>query len=471
MKNYKLAWRNLWRNRRRTMITAASIFFAVFFALFMRSLQLGSYAYMYKNVIESYSGYIQLQQENWWDEKTIDNSFEYSKEMELSLVDDENIEQIIPRIESFALASGGSSTKGVMVLGIDPEKESLLSNISNKVVKYKLTAEAIGKIMEDEMFSKKTKNLVSLFEGTCYSEEDRMLLDLGINPEEAEIYLPLLKEFTQIPHSQIQPGQPGVWLGDELASYLELSPGDTLVLLGQGYHGTTAAGKYEIKGLIKLPATEISGRIVYMPYDIAQQLYNVGNNLTAAVLHLADNSDEGIASTMKRLDENIPGGTRLIEWKEMNDVIIQQMEADNVSGMFMIGILYIVIAFGIIGTVLMMTAERKREFGVLVAIGMQKKKLASIISYEMFYIGLLGVLLGSIVCIPIILYGVHHPIIFKGELAHMMEQYDFEPKLVFEPISYYFLWQSFVVGFMVLVSLIHPLRKILNLKVVTALRA
>jgi hypothetical protein len=66
---------------------------------------------------------------------------------------------------------------------------------------------------------------------------------------------------------------------------------------------------------------------------------------------------------------------------------------------------------------------------------------------------------------------VHHPIIFKGEMAHMMEQYDFEPKMVFEPVNTYFLWQAFVVGIMVLVALVHPVRRILGLKVVNALRA
>lgn len=466
-----MAWRNLWRNRRRTLITVASVFFAVFFALFMRSLQLGSYDYMYKNVIESYSGYIQLQQQEWWYDKSVDNSFEFTEEVKKWLLADENIEQIIPRIESFALAAGELGTKGVMVMGIDPEKENLLSDIGSRVARFHLSPEAIEQLVSDDRITDKTKALLPLYEGSYFSDEARLLSDLGVSAKDTAEMLPLIASYTAFENEPIQLGKPGVWLGVKLATYLNLAPGDTLVLLGQGYHGSTAAGKYEIKGLINLPVSEISGRIVYLPYDIAQQLYNTGNNLTSVVLHLNDNSNKGIKNTTDRLSIDVPEGSRIIDWREMNEVIIQQMEADNISGIFMIGILYVVIAFGIIGTVLMMTAERKREFGVLVAVGMQKKKLASVITYEMFYIGLLGVLLGCIVTIPIILYGVENPIIFKGELAHMMEEYDFEPKLVFEPVSYYFLWQALVVGLMVLVSLIHPVKKIFELKVVNALKA
>jgi ABC-type lipoprotein release transport system permease subunit len=75
---------------------------------------------------------------------------------------------------------------------------------------------------------------------------------------------------------------------------------------------------------------------------------------------------------IESLGSMVESPLRVIGWRDMNELLINQIEADSGSGMIMIAILYMVIAFGIFGTELMMTAERKREFGVLVAIGMQK---------------------------------------------------------------------------------------------------
>jgi len=160
-----------------------------------------------------------------------------------------------------------------------------------------------------------------------------------------------------------------------------------------------------------------------------------------------------------------------MDWKEMNGTLVQQLEADNKSGMIMIGILYLVIAFGVFGTVLMMTAERRREFGVLVAIGMQKTRMAGVMVYEMLYIGLIGILAGVGTSIPVIIYGYHNPIHFSASLAKAFEEYGFEPVMAFQWIDSYFIYQSLVVAIIVLIAVIYPVVKIRKMKEVNALRA
>lgn len=471
MNNLKLAWRNLWRNRRRTMITSASIFFAVFFALFMRSLQLGTYDHMYKNAIESYTGYIQVQHKDFWDEKTVDNSFAYDQQLEKQILEDENVAATIPRFESFALASNGPQTKGVLVLGVDPEKEKHLSKVTNKLVKYRLNAESIELINQDPNLPDKVKELAPLFENSAYTTDSRLQLDLDISDKDAEQWMPVIEEYTRFENGNITMGESGAWVGDKLSSYLKLGIGDTIVLISQGYHATTAAGKYEIKGIVKLPLPDLDNKIVYLPLDICQGLYNAEGNLTSLALAVNDNRDKAIAGTVERISGMASGEKRVMEWQEMNEVMVSQMDADDKGGQIMLGILYLVIAFGIFGTVLMLTAERKREFGVLVAIGMQKKKLSSVMTLEMLLIGLLGLLAGVVVASIIILYGVEHPVIFKGEAAKMFEEYGMEPKMAFWTIDTYYISQILIVLTMILLSIGYPLRKIFTMKVVNALRA
>jgi len=458
------------------MITSGSIFLAVFFALFMRSVQLGTYADLFGNIIESYSGYIQVQHEDYFDDPVVDNVIMSNQELENTLLGNENVKDIVPRFESYALASSGSRTKGVLVLGIDPVKEAKLSDVESKLVKYVLSEEAIEKLEKEDLPETITDN-IKLFKGKGYSNKGRLAIELGIKGDD-DIYIPIITKHTAVDNAYIKKGEQGALLGESLANYLGLSKGDTIVLLSQGYHGATAAGKYAINGIISLPAPELESRVVYLPLDVCQTLFAAEGMLSSIALEVEKTDDGNIAKTIESVDASLkdlnPGQDhplRVLGWRELNKAVVQQMEADNVGGMIMIVILYMVIAFGVFGTVLMMTSERKREFAVVVSIGMQKTKLAAVMVYEMLYVGLIGIILGAIAATPLILYLLHNPIILSGEMAKMMEEYGFDMAFTSLPIDTYYLWQSLVVGIIVLVSVFYPVRKILRLKEIEGLRA
>jgi len=465
-----MAWRNLWRNRRRTIITASSVFFAVFFALAMRSLQLGTYDYMYKNIIESYSGYIQIQDEDFWENRIVNNVFEAKDDLKQKVLEDKNVKDIIPRFESFALASSGPRSKGVMVMGIDPEKEKLLSDVEDKLVEYRLTGEAVKALKSEDIPEYLSENL-DIFTGNSYSGKGSLQLDLGIKENDEEAVMPLFEKYASVENRYFSMGEESSLAGDRLSRYLGLEREDTVILIGQAYHGHSAAGKYAITGIVSIPNPDLDNKIVYLPLDVCQNLYYATGKLTAMVLHVRDNDDKAIEETISRLDSRLDAPYRVLGWKEMNSTLVQQLEADNKSGLIMIGILYLVIAFGVFGTVLMMTAERRREFGVLVAIGMQKSRLTGVMVYEMLYIGLLGIVAGVAVSVPVIFYGHNHPIRFSGNLAKIFEDYGFEPVMVFQLIDNYFISQIMVVVLIVLLSIIYPVVKIAKMDEVDALRA
>jgi ABC-type lipoprotein release transport system permease subunit len=400
----KLAWRNIWRNRRRTLITTASIFLAIFLALIMRSMQLGSYASMIDNIVRSYTGYIQVHKKGYWDEKDINNSFPLSDSLLKRVNGTRHVAIAVPRLESFALASSGPKTKGVLVVGINPEEENKLSSLKDLMYKG----------------------------------------------------------------SYLSPTDSGALLSKRLAEYLGLKVGDTLVLIGQGYHGVSAAGKFPVRGILKFKSPDLDKQMIYLSLNEAQYFYSAENNITSLTV-TPDNKDKigrAAASLKKTLNPDV---FEVMTWNEMLVELVQYISVDNMSGLIMIGILYVIIGFGIFGTILMMTLERIREFGVMVSVGMQKTRLAIIVILETIFIGLTGIIAGFIVSTPLIVWFYYHPIPLTGAMGQSTEAYGYEAMIFFEPPAMYFLNNGILVMILVLIAAIYPVRKIFRLNIINAL--
>lgn len=404
MKNYKIAWRNLWRNRRRTLITVASIFFGVLLAAVMSSMQEGSYENMINNVVKFYSGYIQIQEEEYWDHKTLYYSFDVTDELYQTIDSVEQVTTMTPRLESFALMSSEDITQSAMVIGVDPEKEDSMTELSRW-------------ISEGEYF--------------------------GGN------------------HNTIL-------LAEKLAENLDVQLNDTIALLGQGYYGNTVAEEFIVKGILSFPNPELNKRYSYMELKRAQEFYSAKGKLTSLALMLEDYSD--LDKTMKQLEAKLDSPYTAMSWKEMQPEMVQMIESDRAGGVVMKAILYIIIGFGILGTIMMMVAERRKELGLMVAVGMQKHKLAGILFYETIYMGLIGVLGGILLSIPLVFYFIHDPIPITGDAAQAMIDMGIEPELLFTAQPKIFMNQLITVFIITLLVSIYPLVKALSMEEIKYLR-
>jgi len=387
------------------MITVASIMFALFFAIIMRGFQRGSYAKMKTNAVESYSGYLQVQNKDYWDDKTINNTMAIDPSIVDDLSQDPRINQIIPRLESFALASSGESTKGVAVMGIIPEKEDKMTKVKS-----------------------------FLKEGEFIDSDDKSIL-----------------------------------VAQGLATFLGVGVNDTLVLFSSGYHGATAAGLYPIKGILKLPTPEMNRSTVYLTVKEAQELFSAYDRYTALVFDLKD-MDQTNAVEIDVKQKIDPEQYQVLGWEVMNKELIQMIETDNAGGVIMIAILYMVIAFGIFGTVLMMTNERIREFSVMVAIGMQKIQLAKVVIVELFILTAMAVAAGIMISLPVMFYFYYNPIEFSGDAVEVMQDFNFEPVMPMSLEGDIFVFQGIAISILSLIAMSYPTIKILNLEVVKGLR-
>jgi putative ABC transport system permease protein len=216
----KLARRNIWRNKRRTLITAMAIFFAVFFSVVMQSVQKGMFDNMEFGMVKSFVGFGQIHSKGFFEDQTLDNAFLYDEKIDELANKHKDVKAFVPRIESFALASNGQATKGAMLIGIDTEKENTLTELSQKITK-------------------------------------------------GEYFVP---------------NDSSVLVAEGLAKYLKVDVGDTLVLISSGYHGASAAGAYLVKGLIEFPSPELNNRMIYMPLATSQEFFDLDGLVTTLVI-------------------------------------------------------------------------------------------------------------------------------------------------------------------------------------------
>ncbi|MDY0097952.1 MAG: FtsX-like permease family protein [Bacteroidales bacterium] len=468
---FRIAWRNLWRNRRRTVITAASVFFAVFFAVIMRSIQLGSYDHMINNFIESFTGCLQVQHVKYQDSPLIDNSFDYNDSVVSAIERINRVVSVTPHLESFTLASNGTQTKGVAVIAVDPSKEKSFSDPEAKLVKYRITNATLASLQTSSTIPDEVFDKVRMCVGRSYSSSARVELELGLSDSEKVLFLPEILQYSKFPNGYLTSDDTGIVVADKLAGFLKVGIGDSVILMGQGYHGISATGIFPVRGIIKMPSPEFDNKLIIMTIPAAQKLFDAEGKITSLVVNLTDKSNKTIRKAKGEInllltDENTTAKT----WYELNPVLYQQIQGDSQSGQLMLGILYFIILFGIFGTVLMMVSERKKEFGVLVAIGMQKKKLKRIVMMEMLMLGVIGLAGGLLASLPLILYYYHNPYVLKGELGQMMEDWGWDAIMPTAMIGPYFYWQALIVALMVILAAIYPLRKIGSLKEIDALK-
>ena len=132
---FKLAYRNIFRNKKRTLITVISIFIAVFLALITRSMQLGAYSHVIDNVAGKYTGYVQVHAKGYWEDKNLDHALVYSDSLSQKILQVKGVKSLVPRLESYSLVSFKDKTKPVFLNGLDPKKEKQLNPIGNRLIK------------------------------------------------------------------------------------------------------------------------------------------------------------------------------------------------------------------------------------------------------------------------------------------------------------------------------------------------
>jgi len=404
---FKIAWRNIYRNKKRSLITITSIFAALFLIIFMRALQFGFYDNLIKTVVESYAGYVEVHAKGFWDNQNLENSMVVDNELIKNIETVNGVENTVERLQSFSLISTGDKTRGGVINGVVIEDEQKITDWNKNII-----------------------------DGSFQLERNEIIIAKGI------------------------------------AEYFDLQIGDSLILYGQGYRGMMAAGKYPVKGIIDLKNPNLNKLGIFMTLESARDYVSSDNISTHIIIDKRQYYSED--KILNDLENILSSDYEVMTWKETLPEIEQTITADSAGGLIMAFILYIIVVFGMFGTVLMMTEERKYEFGVLISIGMSRIRLFSIILVETVILSMIGVVLAVLVTYPISYYFYLNPInivTLMGEGADVMiQEFGFDPVIPFSiSLDIPFSHALIIFTFSLLIS-VYPAIRIFRLNPVKSMK-
>ncbi|MGD9057418.1 MAG: ABC transporter permease [Desulfobacterales bacterium] len=406
----KMAWRNIWRNPRRTFLTVCAITFASVLLVFMLSFQFGSYETMINTSVKISTGHLQVQAEAYQEKKSIRFVIPEPQTIAKLVAQIPEVAAYTFRGQAFSLISSADRTYGVVITGIDPQKEARVSRL---------------------------KQLVR--EGHFLASNDR---------NQAVI-------------------------GKLLARNLRAKIGDELTLLGQGRDGSIAATVVNVKGIFSSGIDEFDRAAMQIPLTTFQDTFSMDQAVHEIVIIGKSLSDVAeIKAKLQTALSALENRKKLttLDWQELMPGLRQAIEMDLISGLIFYGLLIVVVAFSILNTFLMAILERTKEFGVMMAIGTTPRRLTKVLLLESMTITLIGIIAGIGIGIAVTVYFQVHGIDFSGG-SELLSQFGITgrmyPKLSFLSVTI----GPFMVLFFTFFAALYPALKIRRLRPVEAMTA
>jgi putative ABC transport system permease protein len=408
----KMAWRNIWRNTRRTILTISAIAFASLLLVFMLSFQFGSYETMINTSVKIHTGHLQIQARQYQAKRNIRNVVSDPTKIAAVLERIPSIAAYTFRGQAFSLVSAHNRTYGAIVTGIDPIKEARVSRL---------------------------KDLIRQGSFLSANDTDQALV------------------------------------GALLAKNLRIKLGDELTILGQGRDGSIAATVVKLKGIFKSGIDDFDRASIQIPLKTFQAVYFMQDAVHEVVIianSLADVAD--LKSDLQAQLSSLSTTDSLVvrDWNELMPGLRQSIEMDLISGLIFYFLLVLVVAFSILNTFLMAIFERTREFGVLMAIGTTPGRLTKLLLIESMTMTLVGIVAGIIIGSLLTLYFQSHGFDISGASAsELLNQFGITGR-IYPKLS----WISAISGplavlIITFLAALYPALKVRRMKPAEAMRA
>jgi ABC-type lipoprotein release transport system permease subunit len=258
-------------------------------------------------------------------------------------------------------------------------------------------------------------------------------------------------------------------IGKDLASSLNVALGDKVVLIGQAFDGSLANAAYRVAGIVDTGAEEIDRSLVVITLRAAQEFFVLGNRVSEITVRVTDLNEAGtVREKLKLLLNNM--SLEVLTWREIAPMLAQWIEFDIAFINIILLVVLLVVAAGILNTLLMATLERVKEFGIMLALGTKRAQIVLMIAFESLILGAVGMVLGYIAGIGISVYFKFNGIDLAA-FSKALDEYYIGSIIYPRLSSGYLVAYGAVILMTCMVVSIYPAWRAANLKPVEAIRS
>ncbi len=368
-----IAWRNLWRNRMRSILTISALAGGLALMIVYTTLIQGMSRQMINFATNISIGHLQIHRQSYIDDQDIYATMPW---VLLNHLEKKRAYKFAPRIYGAGLGAAGNLSTGIMLKAIDPEKERQVTTILD------------------------------------YIRQGKANLDLvphsGLDNSALDIY--------------------GVVVGAQLAKNLKISPGDELIIITQAVDGSIGNGLFQVSGILKPIEPNFDRTGVLMSIPAIQSLIYLENGFHELAVSIDEKDD--LTERKQSLQEDVSTWSKNNEtsknfrddpivvrsWRDIVSAIADMLDI-NKSIIYVIGGIMIGLAsLGMMNTMLMAIHERTHEFGILLSIGMGRFWLLFMVLLEAFFLSLVSAITGGLLGIGYSLYLERYGIDLSGSL-------------------------------------------------------
>lgn len=322
-----MAWRNLWRNRRRTLLTLSSIAFGTMLAILFTALGDSNWRQMIDLAARMGAGHVTLQHPEYLDTPTLSRTVADVDALAAVALADPDVVRVVPRISGFLMLATAGQSYGAGFLALDPRVED------------ETTFALLEALAPGEMFE--------------------------------------------------SPGDPGVILGSKLAKNLDVDIGQKVVFTLTDRHGEIVRGAARVRAIVHTGAPTVDSALSVFAIDTLRESLGYGPGEAIQVAVFVD--DQRLAGAVAaRLGGEIDGAASALPWYESNTDLAAFIAMKVAGARVMEVVIALLVAAGIFNTLFVSVMERVREFGIMLAIGFRPSRIFGLVMFESLWLGLVG---------------------------------------------------------------------------------